>query len=147
MSLISVALILFIILESLNVVCMYCFPDLKKGNSISSFNAYEKAKQDPEMFIFIKYLVNWVAGTKFIFILLLVVILVIGSDIVKLVSTIALILSISTFYWKLYPLIKNMDQHNQINPKGYSKTLRITISVFILMFLIAIISYFIKINV
>jgi len=141
---ITITLIIFIILESLNVICMYCFPESKKGNSISTFNAYEKAKQDPEMFAFVKYLVNWVAGTKFIFILLLVVILVIGSDLVKLVSAIALILSISTFYWKLYPLIKNMDEHNQINPKGYSRTLIKTISAFILMFIVAIVSFFIK---
>jgi hypothetical protein len=39
------------------------------------FNAWEKSKADPEIHQFIRYLVDWVAGTKLIFIALLVVIL------------------------------------------------------------------------
>ena len=48
-------------------------------------------------------------------------------------SLIALIASIATFYWKLYPIIKKMDNSGQITPEGYSKTLAMMISIFILM--------------
>ena len=48
-------------------------------------------------------------------------------------SLIALIASIVTFYWKLYPIIKKMDNSGQITPEGYSKTLAMMISIFILM--------------
>ena len=45
-------------------------------------------------------------------------------------SLIALIASIATFYWKLYPIIKKMDNSGQITPEGYSKTLAMMISIF-----------------
>ncbi len=136
----------FILLESANVVLLYFFPTSKKGNGVGVFDAYEKSKQIPEVHLLVKYLINWVAGTKLIFILLLVVIIVLGDKTVQLYSTIALIISIATFYWRLYPLIKTMDEQGKISPKGYSKTLAITIAIFITMFLIALCYYLISYN-
>jgi len=43
------------------------FPGSKYANSIGVFNAWEKSKQAPELNDLVKYLVNWVAGTKIIF--------------------------------------------------------------------------------
>ena len=105
------------------------------GNGIGVFNAFEKSKSDPELHALVKYLINWVAGTKLIFILLLGVIIATGSALTKICSAGALILSIATFYWRLYPAIKTMDEKGQITPKGYSGTLG-------LMFAVALVLYF-----
>jgi len=32
-------------------------------------------------------------------------------------------LTISSFYWRLFPLIRKMDSQSQIEPPGYSKSL------------------------
>lgn len=62
-------------MEASNVIMLYFFPDSRYANSVGVFKAWEKSKQDPELHDFMKYLVNWVAGTKLIVILLLIVFL------------------------------------------------------------------------
>ena len=141
MNVISIVLTLFVVLESLNIVLLYFFPESKKGNGIGIFDAYEKSKAIPEVHTFIKYLINWIAGTKLIFITLLIVVIMQGDTTVQLYSLIALIISVSTFFWRLYPIIKSMDSKNQISPKGYSKTLAIMIASFIAVFVFALLSY------
>ena len=140
MNLLSIAITAFIVLESLNVIILYFTPTSKKGNGVGVFNAYEKSKDIPEVHNFIKYLINWIAGTKIIFIFLLIIILFTGNSTTIFYSGIALILSISTFFWKLYPLIKLMDKDNQLAPKGYSRTLGLMILTFIVIFIIAVIT-------
>lgn len=139
MNIISIAIILFIILETSNVIILYFKPDSKLGNGVAVFNGWEKSKADPKMHEFVKYLVYWVAGTKLIFIALLLVILFTGGETTKLLSVIALILSILSFYWRLYPIIKNLDKACEITPKGYSKTLSLMIGGFIAVFSLALI--------
>ena len=121
---IKIAIIAFIILETGNIMMMYFFPDSKMGNGVGVFKAWEKSKTDPEIHNFAKYMVNWVAGTKVIFILLLIVFLVWGDDKILPFVGAAMTLSIATFFFRLFPIIKDMDQNGQIDPKGYSKTLR-----------------------
>jgi hypothetical protein len=106
------------------------------ANSVGIFNAYEKSKSDSEMHNFVNYLVNWVAGTKLIFLALLTVIILFGTAMMQYWALWALMLSISTFYWKLYPLVKKMDSESQLATKGYSRTLGVMISAFIIVFLI-----------
>ena len=48
-------------------------------------------------------------------------------------------LTISVFYWKLFPLIKKIDARNQLDPKDYSRTLGSMIGIFIAVFIAAII--------
>jgi len=141
----QIAMILFIILESLNVIILYKFPNSTKGNGVGVFTAYEKSKCDPEVHDFIKYLINWVAGTKLIFILILVVVVITGSIITKIFSLVALILSISTFFWKLYPVIKRMDESGSLSIKGYSKTLGTMIAFFLGFFIVALVAFLYKI--
>lgn len=138
MNILQIAIIIFLLLETMNVSMLYFNPGSTMGNGIGVFNAWEKSKQDEEVHNLIKYLVYWVAGTKLIFIVLLIVIIVTGSYFTQLLSVIALILSIFSFYWRLYPLMKKMDKKNQITPKGYSKTLGIMIASFIAVFIIAL---------
>lgn len=141
MDILSIVISVFIFLETLNVLILYFTPASTKGNGIGVFKAYEKSKEIPEVHNLIRYLINWVAGTKIIFISLLIIILFTGNSTTILFSTIALILSISTFFWKLFPLLRMMDKENQITPKGYSRTLGYMIFTFILIFIIALIIF------
>jgi len=71
----------------------------------------------------------------------LVVVILTGSVITKIFSLVALIFSISTFFWKLYPVIKKIDETGQISPKGYSKTLGTMIAFFLGFFITALVAY------
>ena len=141
MTILSIVIILFLVLESSNVFFLYFFPETKKGNGLGIFNAYHASKENPEVHALVKYLVNWIAGTKLIFIALLIVILIIGDESIKLWTVLVLILTITTFFWRLYPLIRSMDKQNQLSPKGYSKTLAVMIASFVLVFISAMIIY------
>ena len=137
MSIISFAIIAFLLLEIMNVITLYFFPGSKYANSVGVFKAWEKSKDDPEIHNLIKYLVNWVAGTKVIFILLLITILL-TADVQDLyLFGIALVISISTFFWRLFLLIRKMDLEDQIEPKNYSVVLGLMIISMISIFLIA----------
>jgi hypothetical protein len=128
----------FLILEATNVLTLYFFPGSKYANGIGVFTAWEKSKSDPEIHNFVKYLVNWVAGTKLIFILLLIAILIVADSQTLVFAGIALVISIASFFWRLFPLIRKMDREGQINPKNYSTVLGWMIAIFILTFLTAI---------
>ena len=142
MSILSGVIIAFTVLETLNILILYFTPGTRKGNGIGIFNAYEKSKKDPEVHALINYLINWVAGTKLIFVALLIVILITGNSTTQLYSAIALILSISTFFWRLYPAIRRMDASGQVSPRGYSKNLALMILVIVLAFIGALIIHF-----
>lgn len=139
MNLLTIVTIGFLILEATNVVTLCFFPGSKYANGVGVFKAWEKSKADPEIHDFIKYLVNWVAGTKLIFILLLIVILYAADDQTLVLSGIALVLSIASFYWRLFPLIRKMDREGQIDPQKYSVALGWMIGVFILVFTVGVI--------
>ena len=139
MNLIQYAIIGFIILETTNIIALYFFPGSKYANSVGIFRAWEKSKQDPELHNFVKYMVNWVAGTKLIFILLLIVILFTANERTLIFSGAALIISISSFFWRLFPLIRKMDKENQINPKNYSAVLGLMSLAFVVFFVVALI--------
>ena len=142
MKILTVAIAAFGILEILNVLMLYFMPGSRMGNGVGVFNAFEKSKSDPEIHALVKYLINWVAGTKIIFIVLLAVIVATGTVTTKIFSAGALTISIATFYWRLYPAIRNMDRNGQITPKGYSKTLGVMIGGFMLVFAVALVLYF-----
>lgn len=137
MNILIVVTIGFLIMEASNVLALYFFPGSKNMNSVGIFKAWEKSKSDPEIHNFVKYLVNWVAGAKLIFIFLLIVVLFTAKpDDLPLVA-IAMVLSIASFFWRLFPLIRKMDKNDEIEPKGYSTILGWMIGVFIAFFVIA----------
>lgn len=141
MDILSIAIIAFVIMEFANIIILYFFPTSRKGNGVACFNAYERSKEDSEMHNFVRYLVNWVAGTKLIFIFLLVVIVIVGSTITKIFGVVALILSILSYFWRLNPIIRKMDREGQITPKGYSKTLCLMIICFVTGFALALLIF------
>ncbi|MFV9507289.1 MAG: hypothetical protein AB4911_22285 [Oscillochloridaceae bacterium umkhey_bin13] len=53
------------------------------------------------------------------------------------VTLFALALATASFFWRLFPLIRTMDQAGQISPKHYSRTLGLMILGFIVFFVIA----------
>ena len=144
MSFITIATAGFLILEATNVATLYFFPGSKYANGVGVFKAWKKSKQDPEIHNFIKYLVNWVAGTKLIFILLLLVILFTGDEKSLVFTGAAMVISIASFFWRLFPLIRRMDKGGELAQKSYSVVLGWMIAAFILTFLAATIASVIR---
>ena len=136
MSRIEIIIVVFIFLELSNVMMLYFAPGSKNANAVGVFSSWEKSKQYPEIHEFVKYLVNWVAGSKLIFILLLIGIIIFGEREIQQVSLIALAVATVSFYWRLFPLIREMDKRGEISPKNYSTILGIIIFLFIIAFLI-----------
>ncbi len=141
MLILNIAIIVFVIMESANVVILYFFPDSKLGNGVAVFNPWFKLKEHTASELFNKYMVNWVAGTKLIFIVLLLVILFTGSEQTKFFAVLAMILSIATYYVRLHPIIKKLDSIGEITPMGYSKALFGMITGFMFMFSLAVVIY------
>ncbi len=141
MNILDYAILFFVIMESANVIILYFTPDSRLGNGVAVFNPWFKLKGSGANELFVRYLVNWVAGVKLIFIVLLIAILLFGNEVVKVWSVVAMILSIATYFFRLNPLIKMMDQMDEITPNGYSKILFWMIIGFMLMFSGALVYY------
>lgn len=140
MDMIRIVIAGFILLESANVLALYFNPGTQNFNAVGVFTAWEKSKTDPEIHDFVRYLVNWVAGTKMIFLMLLWVILFTADGQSMLLYGVALVASISSFFWRLFPLLQTMDRESHIRPKGYSNILGVMITAFITLFLAAVIA-------
>jgi hypothetical protein len=65
----------------------------------------------------------------------LIVILSTADDQAQILTGIAMVISIASFFWRLFPLIRKMDREDQITPKNYSTVLGWMIFAFILAFL------------
>ncbi len=141
MAILNIAILIFIVLESSNILILYFFPESKFGNSIAIFNEYFNTQTNESSRLFVKYLVNWVAGTKLIFIALLLVILFLGNDIIKIHSLAFMCVAVSSYYFMLHPIVKKLDKNNEITPQGYSKLLFTMITSFIMVFISAIVLY------
>ncbi len=136
MNILQIGILVFIIIESLNVLILYFDPAFKMGNGVGVFNSYHEAMNDKKINNFVSYLINWVAGAKLIFVMIGIVVIIFGNYNTQLYTVLALIISILSFYFKLYPTIKKLDRENEITPKGYSKTLNYMILSFIIGFVI-----------
>ena len=139
MNAVAVVTIAFLLMEASNVLTLYFFPGSKIANGVGVFKAWEKSKQDPEVHDLVRYLVNWVAGTKLIFILLLIVILATAPQTTLLWTAAAMLVSIASFFWRLFPLIRKMDRAGQIDPANYSAVLGWMITAMMAVFLAALV--------
>jgi len=135
----DIAIIIFVLLEFSNIVILYFKPGCKYGNGMDHFSGWDDSKKDEGSYLFSTYLVRWIANCKAIFIFLLILIMIYGSDLIKVWGVIITVFTIGLYYLTLYPVIRKLDKIGKIKPKGYSKTLTITISGFIAMFSLAII--------
>lgn len=136
MTFVQIVVILFILLEGSNVLALYFAPGSKYANAVGVFTAWEASKRYPEIHDFVRYLVYWVAGAKLIFLLLLAVIVLYGDEQLQRMSLLALAIATSSFYWRLFPLIRKMDKAGQIEPKNYSTMLGVMILVFVVVFIV-----------
>ncbi len=137
---------IFAIIEVGNVMMLYFLPGSRMGNGVGVFNAWEAYKKVDNVHELMKYLVYWVAGAKLIFIMMAVVVIVWGDFWVQMFTVVALIISIASFFWRLFPMIRRLDKKGEITPKGYSKILAVMIAVFIIGFcavlIVALVQYF-----
>lgn len=133
----KVIILLFILLESANVLSLYFWPENPYANGVGVFRAWKKGQSDPEMQRFARYMVNWVAGSKLIFIFLLVIILLRGDAVTLRLTAAAMALAIATFFWRLYPLIRQMEQAGELDPPRYDRTLAALIAAMVVAFLLA----------
>jgi len=138
MNVLTMVIIGFLVLEAINVATLYFSPGSKLANGVGIFKAWEESKQYPDIHNFIRYLVNWVAGAKLIFIFLLIVVLYFGDKNTLVFTAVALFASVISFYWRLYPLIRKMDRESQIEPQNYSVGLGIMILGFVIAFFTAV---------
>ena len=129
MMILNIVLAIFIILELFNLLILYFKPSAKRANGMGAFKAWNESKKDPDIHNLIKYLTYWVAGTKLIIISLLTVILVLAEPTLKIIAVGVLALTITSFYWKMFPVIKKMDSDGNVSPAGYHKTLSLIIAV------------------
>ncbi len=135
MNILQIGILVFVFIEVLNVMVLYFNPTFKYGNGVGVFNVYHEVIKDKKYQDFINYMVFWVAGAKLIFIMIGLVVVFGGNYSTQLFTVIALILSILSFYYKLFPLIKKMDDSGNITPKGYYKTLGLMINSMIIGFI------------
>ena len=142
-NILRLAILIFTVMELSNILIMYFKPNFKYGNSMNTFRQWYKAQEKEPERLFVKYMVNWVANCKLIFLALLVVVMLFGNAAITVGAVIATIASIGIYFVSLHPIIKKLDDMGEIQPKGYSKTLAGTISAFMLMFSAALALYFI----
>lgn len=129
--LIQIAVGMFMLLELSNVLALYFKPDFPRANAMYAFRQWDD--EDENQHDLLLYMGYWVAGTKLIFLALLLVIVIFADARTQLYAVLVLIIAIASFYWKMYPLISKMDKNGLIRPYGYSKTLGRTIASFILV--------------
>lgn len=137
MMFVKIVILIFSLLELSNVLALYFTPGSKYANAVGVFAAWEKSKQYSDIHDLLKYLVYWVAGAKLIFILLLIVVVIFADINIQRLSLVALSIATLSFYWRLFPMIRKMDQNGQIKPKNYSIVLGIMIFIFIAIFMSA----------
>jgi len=68
----------------------------------------------------------------------LIVILFTADEQILILTSLALVVAIASFFWRLFPLIRKMDRNGQIDPKNYSAVLGWMIFAFVILFLAAI---------
>ncbi|MCK5130286.1 MAG: hypothetical protein KAQ68_10555 [Clostridiales bacterium] len=139
MNILQIAILIFTIIECGNIMMLYFNPGTRMANGIGVFNAWEQSKETPKVHDLIKYMINWVAGAKLIFIMIAIVVIIFGNHLTQLFTLVALILSILSFYWRLFPMIKKMDKDGEITPKDYSKTLFLMITAFVVGFTVVLV--------
>lgn len=63
MDILSIAILIFICMETANVIILYFFPGSRLGNGVGVFNPFHQTENEPQK-LFASYLVNWVAGSN-----------------------------------------------------------------------------------
>lgn len=118
MTILDIAILIFVVMELSNVLVMYFKPDFKYANSMAVFKQWAESQQDEKQRLFVKYLVNRVADCKLIFIALLLVVVFFANEQVKIFAVVAMIVSIAMYFVSLHSIIRKLDKQGQITPQG-----------------------------
>ena len=128
MNAIQVTLLVFVIIESLNMLELYFLKDNPMFNGVGIFSGWEKSKADPEVHALVRYLVNWLAGVKMITISLILVLIFMVPESAALLGAVALVITVSSFYWRLCPMLRAADLVGQVSPRGHAKRLSMMVA-------------------
>jgi hypothetical protein len=141
MNAIQVTLLVIVAVEFLSVLELYFMQDRCIFNGIAMFKVCEAARQDPDLFglvryltnwvarqdpdLFglVRYLTNWVAGMKLIVIGLVAVIVFTAPDQTILLAALTMVITVASFFWRMFPAVRFFDKMGQIEPKGRSNVL------------------------
>ncbi len=136
----TVLVAVFLVLEAANVAALYVAPGSERFNAVGVFTGWEASQADAELAPFVRYLVYWVAGTKVIFIGLWLVILLVGDPTTRFWASVVMVPAIATFYWRLFPIARRLDESGRMRPAGYSRVLGWMIAGMLVAFVAAIVS-------
>jgi len=123
MNTLQVTLLVFVLIETLSMLELYFLQDKPMFNGVGIFSGWEKSKADPEVHMLVRYLVHWLAGVKMIVIGLVLVLVLMVPENTMLLGSIALAITVSSFYWRLNPMLRIADKAGQVTPQGHSRRL------------------------
>ena len=124
----------FLALEVANVVALYLAPGSPRANTVAPFAGWRDSMADPDLHRFVRYLVYWVAGSKVIFIALWLVILLTAPARTQVIASAVMVPAIATFYWRMFPIVRDLDSRGKVLPRGYARTLGLIIAAFAIAF-------------
>jgi hypothetical protein len=127
MNTLQIFLLTFVVIETLNMLELYFMQDQCVFNGISCFSAWNKTRDDPEVHELIRYLVNWVAGMKLIVIALILVFVFYAPEATLIAASLALVITIGSFFWRMFPMLRWMDDNGYVSPRGKSRMLTVMI--------------------
>lgn len=128
MNALQVTLLVFVLIETLSMLELYFLQDKPMFNGVGIFSGWERSKADPEVHMLVRYLVNWLAGVKMIVIGLVLVLVFMVPENTKLLGAIALLITVSSFYWRLKPMLRTADMAGQVTPQGHSRRLSMMVA-------------------
>ncbi|MBI9044011.1 MAG: hypothetical protein JEZ06_05975 [Anaerolineaceae bacterium] len=131
--------IAFAITETLNLLELYFMQDNCIFNGACIYTAWEKSKQIPEVNELMRYLINWIAGIKLIVVGLVLVLVFTAPEQTLIWSAVVMILTIGSFFWRMYPMMRKADDAGQILAKGRSRLLAYMVAGLQLSFLITMV--------
>lgn len=146
MNAIQVSLLVFVIIETLNMLELYFMQDNCVFNGICLFSGWEKSKENPEVNGLIRYLLNWLAGMKMMVIGLVLVLIFTAPRQTLFLAAISMVITIGSFYWRMYPIICKADDAGQIKLKGRSRMLGTMVAGLQFSFIITIIIEMVKLT-
>lgn len=127
MKTIQITLLIFVIVETLNMLELYFLQDNCRFNGACVFSGWKKSKADPEVHALMRYLVNWLAGVKMIVVGLLLVLIFTVPEESLLLITITLFLTTASYFWRMHPMLRAADQAGQVIPRGHAKRLSVMV--------------------
>lgn len=124
----------FLALEAANVAALYLAPGSPRANAVGPFAGWHDSMADPDLHRFVRYLVYWVAGTKLIFLALWLVILLAAPVRTQVIASAVMVPAIATFYWRMYPIVRDLGRRGKVVPRGYARNLGLIIAAFAVAF-------------